>query len=62
MLSPQLVCLVKMFTMPVFGNFGNWLMISLVTKWKPLRLGFKVISTCCIIVLVLLVSMELSNE
>ena len=49
MLSPQLVCFVKMFTMPVFGSFGNWLTISLVTKWKPRRFGFRVISICCII-------------
>ena len=39
MLSPQLVCFVKMFTIPVLGSFGNWLRISLVTKWKPLRFG-----------------------
>ena len=49
MLSPQLVCFVKMFTMPVFGNFGNWLRISLVTKWKPRRFGFRIISICCTI-------------
>ena len=49
MLSPQLVCFVKMFTIPVFGSFGNWLKTSLVTKWKPLRLGFKIISICCTI-------------
>ena len=49
MLSPQLVCLVNMFTMPVFGSFGNWLIISLVTKWNPLCFGFRIISICCII-------------
>ena len=46
MLSPQLVCFVKMFTMPVFGNFGNWLCISAVTKWNPRRFGFRVITIC----------------
>ena len=33
----------------VLGSFGNWLRISLVTKWKPLRFGFRMISICCTI-------------
>ena len=33
----------------VFGSFGNWLTISLVTKWKPRRFGCRVISICCTI-------------
>ena len=49
MLSPQLVCLQNILTIPVLGNLGNWLRISLVTKWKPLRFGFRIISICCTI-------------
>ena len=45
----ELVCFVKMFTIPVFGSMGNWLRISLVAKWKPLRFGFRMISICCTI-------------
>ena len=45
----ELVCFVKMFTIPILGSFGNWLRISLVTKWKPLRFGFRIISICCTI-------------
>ena len=46
MLSPQLVCFVKILMIPVLGSFGNWRNISLVTRWKPLDLGVSVISTC----------------
>jgi len=33
----------------VFGSFGNWLRISLVTKWEPLCFGFRMITFCCTI-------------
>ena len=32
--NPQLVCLTKRFSIPVFGNAGKWWSTSLVTRWN----------------------------
>ena len=47
--NPQLVCLTKRFSIPVFGNAGKWWSTSLVTRWKPRGKGRNENSTCCII-------------